>query len=113
MRTILALYLDRMDPLYSLICLRGSLLEYITQHGSSNSTSASFAAAMKATGNLFLRLPAEVLEEEVPQTRDLLLKVISNCTELDCADQVDRACLRRIQKYDTRQSRLFVQHIQY
>ena len=75
MRTILALYLERMDPLYSLICLRGSLLEYITQHGSSNSTSASFAAAMKATGNLFLRLPAEVLEEEVPQTRDLLLKV--------------------------------------
>lgn len=75
MRTILALYLERMDPLYSLICLRGSLLEYITQHGSSNSTSASFAAAMKSTGNLFLRLPAEVLEEEVPQTRDLLLKV--------------------------------------
>lgn len=75
MRTILVLYLAQIeDVLYSLMCLRMSMSSLFSTQVASPS-SVAFSAALKALGSLFVRLPAEVLEEEIPQTRDLLLKV--------------------------------------
>jgi hypothetical protein len=75
---ILDILLDRTDPIYALSCLRSSLEAFLsTEAEPSEATSKSLGMALKSFGSLFKKLPAEVLDEELPLTKPFLLKVRS------------------------------------
>lgn len=73
------LFTDNIDP----ICGVGALESAIEINSNTTSadglkTAMSFSLALKALGRLFLRLPSEVLEEEIPRVQDVLMKVCEN-----------------------------------
>lgn len=70
------LFTDSIDPICGVGALE-SAIEISAHNDSSDATKSamSFSLALKALGRLFLRLPAEVLEEEIPRVQDVLMKV--------------------------------------
>ncbi|TIB93662.1 hypothetical protein E3Q19_00860 [Wallemia mellicola] len=72
---LMELFTDNIDP----ICGVGALESAIEINSNTTSadgmkTAMSFSLALKALGRLFLRLPSEVLEEEIPRVQDVLMK---------------------------------------
>lgn len=79
-RDVLAL---RIEPVYGLTTMHASLRAFQTDppHSSSDNSvkAASYAFGMIALGKFILRLPAEVLEEELPRLKGTLTSVRSRC----------------------------------
>lgn len=82
--TVLMSIMERTEPLYGISCLRMALHNLLESHRALNghSTQAEddrlthgFAMGLKALSALFNVLPSEVLEEEIPRSRDMILKV--------------------------------------
>ena len=69
----------RLDPVYGLTTLHASLLVFQLEDpptSSSAETKAStYAYGLIALGKFILRLPAEILEEELPRLKSLLISV--------------------------------------
>lgn len=72
---LMELFTDSIDPICGVGALE-SAIEISAQSDSKGAKEAmSFSLALKALGRLFLRLPAEVLEEEIPRVQDVLINV--------------------------------------
>ena len=70
---------SRIEPVYGLTTMHASLKAFQTapHHPSSDDTvkAASCAFGLIALGKFTLRLPAEILEEELPRLRSTLINV--------------------------------------
>jgi CLIP-associating protein 1/2 len=71
------LFINRVDPLYGLGCLRTAVerLGNRGTGGSVNGEAKSKALSLRSIGTLFGKLPAEVLEEEIPKLANLFRNV--------------------------------------
>lgn len=73
---IAGLFCDAIEPLYGIRCLRSSLTSLLDRDDvDATAIAKSHALGSRCLGQLFARLPAEVLEEEVPLTSPILLNV--------------------------------------
>ena len=76
---IVQLLCERVEPLYCLDCLRKSLEACLDRPAPPPADAASrcLQLGLRGCAILFERLPGEVLPEELPRTRSLVLKVHS------------------------------------
>ena len=75
-------FTSRIEPLYGLGTLCPSLTSYLESSSAPQDAKArSFALALKLVGGFFESLPAEVLEDIFPQSKDLIKKV--SCRHLE------------------------------
>ena len=73
---LMELFTDSIDPICGVGALESALeLSWHNDDSDTNKVAMSFSLALKALGRLFLRLPAEVLEEEIPRVQEVLMKV--------------------------------------
>ncbi|KAH8929470.1 hypothetical protein BT69DRAFT_1345868 [Atractiella rhizophila] len=70
--------LDKIEPLYGLSALRSSLQNLLKLYAQSPDVTRSYSLALKGLGSLFTRLPAEVLEEEIPRVRALISQALND-----------------------------------
>jgi CLIP-associating protein 1/2 len=63
------------DPVYGLSTLHACLNESLKQASSPSSTIGTYVFGLNGINKFVLRLPAQVLEEELPRIRPLILKV--------------------------------------
>lgn len=76
--SISTLFCDSLEPLYGLGILRSSLSTYLGSTVASNTEkvqSPSYGLGMRMMGKFFEKLPGEILEEEVPKAKGLIMKV--------------------------------------
>jgi hypothetical protein len=77
---VLDILLDRTDPIFALRCLRSSLDGFLeADPETTEATGKALAMGLQAFGALFRSLPGEVLEEELPLAKSLLLQVGPSC----------------------------------
>lgn len=82
--TVLISIMERTEPLYGISCLRMALDNLLESHralkghstqAEADSLTHGYTMGLKALSALFSVLPSEVLEEEIPRSRNMLLKV--------------------------------------
>lgn len=72
------------EPLYGLSCLRTSLGKFLETHNTNaEDTKKSYGMGLRSFGALFKRLPAEVLEEEIPRAKEFLRGALNDQTQPD------------------------------
>lgn len=69
------LWVEQADPIYGLSCLRSAveLISAGAEPGSDPTTSVRLAVT--CVGEFFGRLPAEIVQEELPKARELIKQV--------------------------------------
>ena len=76
---------NRIEPVFGLVTLHASLrafqAETLPETYSAEVKLASFAFGLIALGKFILRLPAEVLEDELPRLKQTLIAVRIPCTK--------------------------------
>lgn len=70
----------RVEPVYGLTTMHASLRTFQADPSSDTIVkAASYAFGMIALGKFILRLPAEILEEELPRLKGTLISVRADC----------------------------------
>ena len=73
----------RVDPIYGLTTMHASLSLFLVESPPASSSLESkmgtYAFAVIALGKFILRLPDEILEEELPRLKGTLISVRVNC----------------------------------
>jgi CLIP-associating protein 1/2 len=70
---------SRLDPVYGLTTMHANLVSFVAdehpEHSSAMSKSSTYAYGLIALGKFILRLPDEILEEELPRLKSTLISV--------------------------------------
>lgn len=80
-KTIRDALATRIEPVYGLTTMHGSLRAFLAEPSSDASAKdASHAFGLIALGKFVMRLPAEVLEEELPRLKSTLIAALNDAT---------------------------------
>lgn len=80
-KTIRDALATRIEPVYGLTTMHGSLRAFLAEPSSDMSAKhASHAFGLIAMGKFVMRLPAEVLEEELPRLKSTLMAALNDTT---------------------------------
>lgn len=80
-KTIRDALATRIEPVYGLTTMHGSLRTFLAEPSSDTSTKdTSHAFGLIAVGKFVMRLPAEVLEEELPRLKSTLMAALNDTT---------------------------------
>jgi CLIP-associating protein 1/2 len=80
-KTIRDALATRIEPVYGLTTMHGSLRAFLAEPSSDTSAKdASHAFGLIAVGKFVMRLPAEVLEEELPRLKSTLMAALNDTT---------------------------------
>ncbi|KAG2152962.1 clasp N terminal-domain-containing protein [Suillus clintonianus] len=80
-KTIRDALATRIEPVYGLTTMHGSLRAFLAEPSSDASAKdASHAFGLIAVGKFIMRLPAEVLEEELPRLKSTLMTALNDTT---------------------------------
>ncbi|KAG1753830.1 clasp N terminal-domain-containing protein [Suillus paluster] len=80
-KTIRDALATRIEPVYGLTTMHGSLRAFVAEPSSDASAKdASHAFGLIAVGKFVMRLPAEVLEEELPRLKSTLIAALNDTT---------------------------------
>jgi CLIP-associating protein 1/2 len=71
---------SRIEPVYGLTTLHANLRAFLAEAApDGNIKSATFAFGLIALGKFILRLPPEILEDELPRLKNTLISVSRGC----------------------------------